>query len=229
MLWSLYAIGGADENFLRAQLRHENEHMRIWAVRLLSDLWPLDTVTSQSPAAANIQAGEGQGLVPSAATVNEFTRLAKSDPSGLVRLALATVLQRLPVSHRTGLAAPLLSHSEDAADHNLPLLIWYGLIPVGDTDPAALAKLGAGSQIPLVQKWIARRLGEDIEKNPSPLNALLLMAGEKSEAIQANVLEGLSEALRGWNQAKPPEAWDALQKKLVHRYRTQPCVIECGS
>ena len=27
-LWSLYAIGAADEAFLRAQLRHPNEHLR---------------------------------------------------------------------------------------------------------------------------------------------------------------------------------------------------------
>ena len=36
-LCSLYAIGGADEEFLRAQLHHPDEHIRVWAIRFLSD------------------------------------------------------------------------------------------------------------------------------------------------------------------------------------------------
>lgn len=250
-LWSLYVIGGADEEFLRAQLRHPDEHICTWAIRLLSDFWPLDTVMSARPPLATVgddvrsltlkspltrsdgervagRPGEGnpvdgftisepkksQSLVTSSPTLNEFTRLAKSDPSGLVRLALATVLQRLPVSQRAELAAPLLAHAEDANDHNLPLMIWYGLIPVGEASPAQLARLAGDCRLPLTRKFIARRLGEDIEKNPAPLNDLLKLAATGSEAMQTDVLAGLSEALRGWSKARKPPAWDALQKKL---------------
>jgi len=213
-LWSLYVIGAADEEFLRAQLRHSDEHVRTWAVRLLSDLWPIDTVTSQRAATALATSEVGRSA-PSEATRNEFTRLARSDPSGLFRLALATVLQRLPVSQRAELGAPLLAHAEDAKDHNLPLMIWYGLIPVADSDPTALARLAANSQIPLTQKLMARRLGEDIEQSPAPLNSLLKMASSKSESVQANVLSGLSDALRGWSQAKKPDAWDQFQNSVA--------------
>jgi len=59
-----------------------------------------------------------------AAALPDFIRLAKADTSGLVRLALASTLQRLPVSQRAGLAAALLARKTDANDHNLPLLIW---------------------------------------------------------------------------------------------------------
>src|SRR6185436_6262246 len=48
--WSLYTIGAADDAFLRAQLRHPNEHVRTWAIRFLSDTRPIDTVMSQRPA-----------------------------------------------------------------------------------------------------------------------------------------------------------------------------------
>jgi len=99
-----------------------------------------------------------QGHQTYAATLEEFVRAAKTDTSGLVRLALASTLQRLPVSQRADLAAPLLARKEDASDHNLPLLIWYGLIPVADADPAALARLAAKSELPLTRKFIARRL-----------------------------------------------------------------------
>src|SRR5439155_19395398 len=128
-----------------------------------------------------------QSLVTSAATLKEFVGLANTDPSGLVRLALASTLQRLPVSQRRDLAAPLLAHREDANDHNLPLLIWYGLIPVAEANPAALAALASKCELPVTRKFIARRLAEDIEKNPSPLNDLLQVTTTKPSAFQADI------------------------------------------
>lgn len=213
-LWALHALDAAEEWYLRAQLWHPDEHIRVWAIRLLSDCWPLDTATSARPARAT---GEGRNplLTPSVETLKQFTRLAKSDSSGLVRLALATVLQRLPVSQRPALAAPLLSRVEDADDHNLPLMLWYGLIAVGDAAPDQLATLAAETKIPLVRQFIARRLGEDIEKNPEPLNRLLNEAVIKGETFQADVLNGLTAALRGWSKARKPAAWDALHSKLA--------------
>jgi putative heme-binding domain-containing protein len=213
-LWSLYAIGAADETFLRAQLHHPNEHVRAWAVRLLSDFWPLDTTLSTRPIPPNPKSKQAADTVASSTILKEFRRLAKEDKSALVRLVLASTLQRLPVSERAGLAAPLLAHAEDAEDHNLPMMIWYGLIPLGDAAPATLAKLAADCRIPLTRKFIARRLGEDIEKNPEPLNDLLKVAAGKSESFQSDVLAGLTEALRGWRKARKPIAWDELQMKL---------------
>src|SRR5439155_6709839 len=124
-------------------------------------------------------------------TLEELISLAKTDDSGLVRLALASTLQRLDVSKRADLAAPLLAHKEDANDHNLPLLIWYGLIPVADADPVALATLAAKCELPLTRKLITRRLSEDMEKNPSPLNELLQLTAAKPEAFQADILNGM--------------------------------------
>src|SRR5207248_7779814 len=102
--WSLYAIGAADEAFLRAQLRHPNEHVRAWAIRLLTDTWPLDTVMSERP-----------GGRPEAALdlLPDLSRLAREDASGLVRLVLASTLQRLAVARRAELASALVSRRED--------------------------------------------------------------------------------------------------------------------
>jgi len=152
----------------------------------------------------------------SAAALEEFVRAAKTDSSGLVRLALASTLQRLPVSQRADLAAPLLARKEDANDHNLPLLIWYGLIPVADADPAALTRLAAKSELPLTRKFIARRLAEDIEKNPAPLNDLLQLAAAMPTAFQADTLNGVTDGLAGWRKAGKPAAWDALATKLAN-------------
>ena len=43
-LWTLRLIGGADDARLRTLLHDENEHVRTWAIRLLSDTWPGDDV-----------------------------------------------------------------------------------------------------------------------------------------------------------------------------------------
>ena len=205
-LWTLYTIGATDGPFLLAQLHHANEYVRTWAVRFLTDTWPLDTAMSQRPVA---QEGALQ-----ATFLTELVRLAKSEPSAHVRLALASTLQRLPVSLRADLAAPLIAHSEDANDHNLPRLIWYGLIPVGDVDPAALAGLASNCELPLTRKLIARRLAEDIEKNPARLNKLLEVAASKPTAFQTDIVNGMSEGLIGWRKARKPAAWDALAQKL---------------
>ena len=93
-------------------------------------------------------------------------------------------------------------------------MIWYGLIPLGKEDPNSLAKLAAGCQLPLTRKFIARRLGEDIERNPAPLNVLLTQALNKPTDFQQDIVAGLSEALRGWSKAKKPAAWDALQSQV---------------
>ncbi len=207
-LWTLYAMGATDEAFLLTRLRDPNEHLRTWAVRLLSDLWPLDTMMSQRPVRAGAPA-------PSAPVLAEFARLAATDSSGLVRLALASTLQRLPVDARPALATALVRRTEDADDHNLPLLIWYGLIPLAERHAAALADLGIACELPATRQLIARRLAEDLEKSPAPLNTLVAAAVAKSAAFQSDLLTGLTDGLRGWRRAPKPAAWDALAAALA--------------
>ena len=219
-LWSLYTIGAADDAFLRAQLRHPNEHVRTWAIRLLTDTWPLDTVMSQRPGGkSEVQNPKSEmqlSVVPFAPTLAELIHLAKTDMSGLVRLALASTVQRLPVSQRVELAAALVGRKEDANDHNLPLLIWYGLIPLADANSATLPTLAVKCELPLTRKLITRRLAEDIEKNPAPLNELVKLTAAKPETFQTDILDGMAEGLAGWRKAAKPAAWDALAERLAH-------------
>ncbi len=191
-LWALYVTGGTDEALLRRLLGHESEHVRTWAVRLLTD------------------AG-----APSPQTQAEFVRLAGKDSSGLVRLFLASALQRLPVVSRAALAEALLSHGEDAADHNLPLMIWYGVEPLAVAQPTRAVALAASSRIPLVRQFLARRLTEEIEKAPAPVSSLLRRTRKAPADAQREVLRGMAEALRGWRKAKPPEGWAEVQAGLA--------------
>ncbi len=201
-LGSLHVLGAADQATLRPLLGHDHEALRAWAIRLLTDSMPIDDIAGHRP---------GPDVEPPPGLLDELARMAREDGSGLVRLALASTLQRLPVGLRPALAAPLLARKEDAGDHNLPLLIWYGLIPVADADPSALARLAGGCALPTTRRLIARRLAEDLDRNPGPVEALLKLAADSADrGLPADIVQGLAEGLRGWRKATKPAGWDRL-------------------
>ncbi|HXX94671.1 MAG TPA: PVC-type heme-binding CxxCH protein [Planctomycetota bacterium] len=134
-LWALYSSGGLPDALLLKLLGHESEHLRAWAVRLLVD--------SRNPSEAACLA---------------FVPMASQDPSPLVRLFLASALQRMPQASRWGVIEALAQHGEDADDPSIPLMIWYGTEPLVSSDLARASKLAADSKIPLLRQSIARRM-----------------------------------------------------------------------
>jgi putative membrane-bound dehydrogenase-like protein len=206
-LWSLYVIDGADHAFLRPLLDHQDEAVRVWAIRFLTDHWPIDTVFSQRI---------GADIDPPADLLAKLKIMAERDSSALVRVVLASTLQRLPLDARSGMARALLSHADDASDHNLPALIWTGLIAVADHDPQALVALVPECRIASVAGLVARRLAEDIESKPQPLDNLIHAVAGASSGVQSEVIAGLSAGMAGYRKAKKPGAWDELQAKLEH-------------
>ena len=206
-LWSLFVIGGVDGQFLRGLLDHQQESIRAWAIRLLTDELPIDSVFSR-----RIR----PDIDPPGDSLAKLTSMARDDRSGLVRLVLASTLQRLPVARRIELARVLLCHEEDASDHNLPALIWTGLIPLADADAdaTALASLALDCRQPLVVRLIARRLGEDIDSRPAALDALLAATAGRPAVYRSEVVGGLLDALAGIRKAKKPAGWDAFQASL---------------
>lgn len=70
----------------------------------------------------------------SSSLLEKFAVLAAEDPSPVVRLALASALQRVPPAARWPIATALVAHAEDAGDHNLPLMNWYAIEPLVTLD-----------------------------------------------------------------------------------------------
>lgn len=192
-MWALFVTGGAAKPWLVQQLSHPSEHARTWAIRFLTD------------------AG-----APSADVLAQFVRMARKDDSALVRLFLASTLQRLQPGNRIPLAAALLARAEDASDHNLPLMLWYGIEPITAVAPLEAVNLAKASRIPLVREFMARRFGEEFSTNAAPSIALLEAAvNDPSDGFAGDIIRGLSGTLRGWNTAKPPEAWISLRSQLA--------------
>ncbi len=206
-VWTLRAVRDSNDNeaIFRSLLKDKHESVRAWGVRLLTEDAPLDTVLGKRPA--------GERSLPRD-VLSEFVRIARDDDSALVRLILASTLCRLTIADRTALAEPLLRHKEDSSDHNLPLLIWYGLIPVADADLSTLARLGETCEIATTRRLIARRLAEEIESNPAPLDRLLAAASSASRPLRGDVIAGVWQALRGRRKAPRPASWDNLARAV---------------
>ena len=83
--------------------------------------------------------------------------MAKKDDSPVVRLYLASAMQRMSLDKRWDIAAGLVAHAEDADDHNLPKLIWYGIEPLVPANKPRALQLAAKAKIPLIRQFIARR------------------------------------------------------------------------
>jgi hypothetical protein len=160
-LWTLHAIGRSKDmavirnvgparelqanrasfnrtmSLLSELLRDKDQNMRWWAVQLLA---------------------EDRDVSPD--DLQAFAFMARNDPSPMVRLALASALQRLPIQKRWAVAQELLQHPDDAADASLPLMLWYAIEPMVPADTARALQLARVSQIPLVREFIARRVAE---------------------------------------------------------------------
>ncbi|MEI6536383.1 MAG: PVC-type heme-binding CxxCH protein, partial [Verrucomicrobiaceae bacterium] len=195
----------------------ENEHVAAWAFRFLEP-WSNEVPgwVGSAEAQANIEARK---KIESHANGN--------GAASSLRLQVASSLHsRLTASKRRlyeelDLVSALLSHPEDATDHNLPLMYWYG---IRDLPSSELVKLVKDCRIPLVTQFIARRVTEDIDKDPAPLNALLGLAVEKGRTGFQPVKGGIlppsqknekQDASRDGQDAHPPQSSQLPQTPVV--------------
>jgi len=192
--WLLYALGEFSQADQIALLESNNEYKRVWGVRLLSNTENIPTQIA-----------------------GEFIKRARVEDSSFVRLYLASALFKMSGKDRFEMANILCSHAEDANDHNLPLLIWYGIEPVVVDKPELALKLMQHSKIPLIQKFLARRLMHE-NKQGSPVTqqlAAALIQPNASNAFRLNLLSGMTAATRGWRKTPAPVNWEQTSKKLM--------------
>ncbi len=202
---TLIACEQADSSTVLAWLSSESEYLRAWAIRAMFDTMPIDDVFGPRNTSQSVD----QNLLA------RCIEVAKHDTSALVRLPLASSLQRLPVANRTELASALMTRIEDTDDHNLPLLVWYGLMPVADADATALVDVAMTSRWPKTQRLIVRRLAETMHDNMVPVEQLLqLITPIDDGAVRSNVVAGIADAMKGWGKAPLPASWPAFASSV---------------
>lgn len=193
-LWALYVTGGTNVDWLKEILQSESEYLRAWAIRLLVDnLEP----SRQTDVAARLR----QQVI--------------AERSSLVQLYLASSLQRFTGDNRLQLADALVARAELAEDKVIPLLLWYGLEPAVAENPSRAVIWAVQARLPLVRRFTARRITQDLARKPEAVEKLVAALSEVSDMhTQRDVLQGMNDALRGWRRATAPMAWTIVREKL---------------
>ncbi len=181
-LWALHITGNLPAADLLPLLDHPEPYLRGWAIRLL---------------------GEDRAI--GAAALQKFATLAATDPSPVVRLYLASALQRMPLADRWPIAERLVARAEDVADHNIPKLIWSGIEPLVPADPTRALALATRSAMPQLTRWLTRRAVA-----AGQLETIAATLGTPAAAtVRLPLLEGLRDGLAalGRREARAPANW----------------------
>jgi len=192
-LWALHVTGGLDAARLEGLLADPAEHLRAWAIQLLCESAP-----------------------PSPTALARMAEMARQDSSAVVRLYLASALQRLPLESRWEIARGLVAR-EDASDANLPLMIWYGIEPLVPSDTTRAMELSLAARMPQLRQFVARRLVDFEVARGSAIDLAPLVAtlAKAPASQQADWLKGTRDGLAGKKSLKMPAGWPAVYAALA--------------
>jgi len=150
---------------------------------------------------------------PSQEMIGVFARLARDDKSPVVRLYLASALQRLPVANRWEILAGLYSHAEDAEDHNLPLMVWYAAEPLPTVDFERALAMAEQAKLPQILEFTVRRITALDTNRAFPMVFKSLLAMDDDRRL-LEILRGLSAGLHGQRNLPMPQGWSEIEVKL---------------
>jgi putative membrane-bound dehydrogenase-like protein len=184
-LWALQCTQQASPDLLEECLQDADFSIRTWGVRLMAQQHP--------------------------ELSDKLLAIAVEEPSAVVHRELASALSYLPLKSRAALAMALVRFGEDAQDHNIPLLLWYGIEPVVGADPEVGLTLARQSRLPKVTDYIYRRLAVE----PKGRSQMLTLAASTEDAlVKERLVEGVVIALRQGGDFIVPEHWEDLVVKL---------------
>jgi putative membrane-bound dehydrogenase-like protein len=218
LLWAMHAVSSLDLTSAKRMLRDFDENVRAWFVRLA-----FEDVGDHEPAPIQFAKKQVRDVA-----LDDLPRLAATDPSPVVRLSIASALQRLPLEKRWPILEALLSHSEDSDDHNLPLMYWYATEPLAAADPARTLKLAQAAKVPKILPFTVRRVAAI--GTPQAFASLVDALGQAdASGIRRTMLLGINEALKGRRSVEKPAGWpgvfERLQKDADPEVRSQSTAL----
>lgn len=193
-LWTLHATGQLTQSRLDAMFDDTDEYVRAWAVQF---------------AVPEVLPGQMARAVPK----HVHSRLLdhSSDKAAIVRLYVASALQRIPLEQRWAVAEQLTAHAEDADDHNLPLMIWYGVEPLVPSDVERAMALAQSCKIPQITKYIVRRASASADSLQQVIAAIPSASSARSHLILDEVLN----AFEGRVDVAMPSSWNDAYTHLL--------------
>lgn len=188
VLWARHVCGLFTEEELTRQLSDSNEFVRAWSVQLL---------------------GEKKKILD-AGTIERLEVLAARDSSLVVRRYLASLLQRIPHEQRWGILEGLISHGRSGKDWNIPLLCWYGIEPLVESDPVKALGLVERTQWAQLREFLIRRATSTESGRVAMMQSL---ENANSADVFLKLAGQLLKSVEGGSSMKAPENWGAIKKK----------------
>jgi putative heme-binding domain-containing protein len=134
--------------------------------------------------------------------------------SPVVRLYLASAMQRVPVEDRWDVVQALYSHAEDANDHNLPLMVWYAAEPLPTKDFKRALTLAENAKLPDILNFTVRRTAA--LNAPEAFAAITeTLSRARDDAHRLDILNGFAFTLQGQRKADMPKGWALIEAKLT--------------
>ncbi|MBI2946951.1 MAG: hypothetical protein HYY23_04850 [Verrucomicrobia bacterium] len=186
-LWAAKAVGQFSFELSKATWKDPDEYVRAWAVRLWTDR-------------------EMKPIIE-----RELVRLAKNDPSPVVRLHLASAMQKVSEKYAWEIAEALAQRAEDREDRNLPFLLWHGIAARMPKNPDRAFAIAAKSALPQLGDyihWYAATLGgKALNRVVASLEKL------QGDALRRRLI-GLALAMENQPNVSMPAAWRSVAPKL---------------
>lgn len=191
-LWALHVTGAPPSHRVLVGVTKPSPYVAAWTIQLMVENPPKNEVEEEIV---------GRGIT------KEYT-------TPVTRLQLAGSISRLSPTRRWWAAEELLAHSEDAQDHNLPLMYWYALEPLLDVDASRALELATSTKIPNILAFSVRKLATI--GGQKELDALVARLGKtESESAKLEILRGMTAGLKGRRGVPAPAGWEDASKKLA--------------
>ncbi|MCM4150448.1 dehydrogenase [Arenibacter sp. N53] len=184
-LWTLHVTNNISADELIQLTNDQQEYIRAWAIQFMVE--------------------DGY---PSKKGIEALTALGKNEPSPIVRLYLASALQRIREDDRWTIATSLVKYQDDIDDPNIPFMLWFGIEPLVAKNPEKALALAGQSKIPSIVEKIGRRL-VDAEKLEQLVAGIAKKSGER-----IYLLNGMLSGLESRADLKEPNNWSAVYKEL---------------
>lgn len=187
-LWTLHCVDALDTPRLAGVLAHPADGVRAWAVQLATER-------------------AGAPRLPA----TEWVRLAETDSSPAVRLALASALPMLDAGTRWAVVSALARRAEDAADRFLPKMVWFGLAPLVAVEPRRALDLAATTAVPGLRDsihWFAGR-------SPAGRGELAARLLTLPEPEAARIVRIFAFALESESGLAAPAGWTRVAERFA--------------
>jgi putative membrane-bound dehydrogenase-like protein len=181
-LWTAYACGLTKLSDLQSALDDPNEHVRIWAIKLLTDKPLTDDKT-----------------------VEIMRQRVSEEKSDLVKLYLASSLNRIGGAGWWDLATAMATQGHLESDRDYGLALWYAIKENVATHPEQAVRLVQSKPIAPLTEFISRRLTSQIDSVPVGVDSLVAILNQNE--TRGAILKGMTTAVRGRRKLEPPAGW----------------------